>query len=379
MTRNRTVIVGAIALLSIAILFSTGCGGDDSQSVYATHTPKYFVALDYSSGNDVEVMSVDATTGALTSVANSPFSSLGLNDPNALTTHPNGQWIYACDRSNNSTPFVVGFTLSSAGVPSAINSVDTSDSVGCDNPSALDITPDGKYLYTAGNLTTTVNGFSIDQSTGGLTSAGNLNISSSTFLGAIAATDRYVYAAGVDKNIYISAIQSTGSPSSSTTTVSVGDHIYSLAIDATQRYLLAGGDGTGKLYVYSIANNGNLTLKSTTTLKFLGTSTYHGRLHRIVFSVDQKFVYAVDYYNGLHALSFSGGALNELSDSPYSISNTQRYYFNVQVDPSNQFVYAVGNGKGVYCWSRDTSTGVLTGIGQVASVSWGANAITLTF
>jgi hypothetical protein len=386
MTHNRALAVASISLLGMASLFFAGCGGSSSQSTtttYPTHTPKYLVALDIHSGNDVEVMSINATTGALTPVSGSPFSSLGLVDPYAVTTHPNGNWVYACDWNDGSgnTPFVVGFTLSGAGVPSVINSIDTDEANGCDYTNGLNITPAGTYLYAAGD-DNVITAYSINQTTGALTAVGKLTVTSGDILQAMTSTDTTIYAAGNDGVIYISAIQASGVPSSSFTFLAVAGtpRVYSLAVDATQKYLLA-GDNVGNLYVYSITSDGSLTLKSTTTLKLATGSTKNGFLIQIAFSVDQKFLYVADNENGLHALSFSNGVVSELTGSPYTPTyNGSPYsvFYSVQVDPSNQFVYAAGTTDGVFSWTRDTSTGTLTSIGQTP-VAYNIGTLTTTF
>lgn len=381
MIRRSSLVVVSIALLGMVSLFSAGCGGSKSNApTYTTHTPKYLVALDYRSGNNIEVMSINATTGVLTPVTNSPFSGLGLSNPYAVTTHPNGEWVYGCDYADGSNNPVVGFTLSSSGVPSVINTAYTDESGGCDYTAGLNITPAGKYLYTAGD-DTVITAFSINQTTGALTNVGSLDVSSGDVLQAMASTDSAIYAAGNDGTIYVSVIGSTGAPSSSFTHLAVPSNlgVYSLTVDATQKYLLA-GDNNGNLYVYGIASDSSLTLKSTTALKLYSTNTDTGTLYQIAFSVDQKFIYVADDTNGLHAISFSDGAVSELAGSPYSLTygtTTQTSFYGVQVDPSNQFVYAAGDDDGVFSWKRDTSTGLLTSIGQTSTQ--GEDALTTTF
>src|SRR4051812_29789195 len=97
--------LGILMLVGAALI---GCSSDElahllgggSSSLF--HTPKFLIALDDDSAPaNVNVFSVDPTTGVLTAVSGSPFTT-GLSDGSGAVTHPfHGDWIYAADWSGN--------------------------------------------------------------------------------------------------------------------------------------------------------------------------------------------------------------------------------------------------------------------------------------
>jgi len=307
------------------------------------------------SGANVEVYSVDPSTGALTKASGSPFNlGVGVNDPYSLIAHPNGQWVYVCDYASN---VMAAFSLSSAGAPTGITSAHMTSSAGCDWNQGFTITPNGKYLYAA-DADPWISVFTIDQTTGALTAeAGNLT-GGSTLI-AIAATDSYVYAADNPTNtIYVYKINSDGTLTAVTSkSVSSTYNLASAALDRTGKYLYV-GDTAGRLYGYSVGSDGSLTsLGSPITLQ--GTSP--NAEWQIVFSVDNKFMYVSDTGKGVHALTFdaSTGAAAELSASPYQTAGGGTH--GVAVDPSNKFVYSDDHYVNIAGWARDSTTGALSG------------------
>ena len=130
--RRAPVCVGILTLLTIAAML-VGCGSSSTttSSSTVTHTPKFLVALDYTSGNNVNVFSVNLTTGALTQVSGSPFN-VGLAGPAAIVTHPtNGSWVYVCHGSQAHSNEVMALLISATGTPSVTTSTTTATSNGC--------------------------------------------------------------------------------------------------------------------------------------------------------------------------------------------------------------------------------------------------------
>ena len=335
--------------LGVAAMFAflLGCGNSNK----STTTPAFVVAADYSSGNDIEVFSVNQTSSALTAISGSPYN-FSLSGPDgSIVTHPNGKWVYVCDWSSTN---LVGLSIDkSAGTPTQIGST-VNTTGGCDWTSSMAITPAGKYVYTA-DYDSNVSAFSVDSSTGALTLIGATTATSSGTMNMVTATDSYVYGADTSQNIYIMKIGSDGSLGTPTP-FATGVYIDGLQVDRSQKFLYVGGNSGLGFSGYSIASDGSLTSLGSPVVP-----TGVGYVDQIVFSGDNKFMYASDESVGVRAFSFNAttGAITELSGSPYATSLSGSD--SVALDPTGKFVYADDSCSNVYSWVRDSSAGTLSG------------------
>jgi 6-phosphogluconolactonase len=114
--------------------------------------------------NNVSVYALNSSTGALTSIAGSPFASTG-TAPAALLI--NGNFLYVANSGSNeiavfSISGQIG-ALTPAGTPSAAGGA----------PIALCVDATGSYLYVANSASANVSAYSIDPATGLLTELGN--------------------------------------------------------------------------------------------------------------------------------------------------------------------------------------------------------------
>ena len=347
------------ALLALLV----GCGNSKKS---ASTTPAFVVAADSTGGNDVEVFSVNQTSSALTAISGSPYNFSLAGPDGAIVTHPNGKWVYVCDWS--STSLVALSVDPTAGTPTPIGStVNTTN--GCDWSSSMAITPAGKYVYTA-DWNTNISAFSVNSSTGALTSIGAVPATTTGTMYVVTATDSYVYGADTNKNIYIMKIGSDGSLGTPTT-FATGIGIESLAIDRSQKFLFVGGTSGVGFAGYSIAADGSLTSLGSPVVP-----SGVGYIDQMVFSGDNKFMYASDESVGVHAFSFNAttGAIAELSGSPYATSSLDSD--SVAMDPTGKFVYADDSCSNVYSWVRDTNAGTLSG--GTPTTTAGGNVCQLT-
>src|SRR5258706_7726759 len=106
MKSKRTAPVVALGILMLVGAALIGCSSDELAHLLGggfgpiLHTPKFLIAVeDTSSPDNVSVFSVDPTTGVLTAVSGSPFTT-GLSDGSGAVTHPShGDWVYVADWS----------------------------------------------------------------------------------------------------------------------------------------------------------------------------------------------------------------------------------------------------------------------------------------
>jgi 6-phosphogluconolactonase len=116
----------------------------------------------YAADGKVLAFRVDATTGALTEITGSPFTTGGVVV--VTVVDPTGKFLYAVDNHNNS---VSAFTIN--GTTGALTSLGTPIAVG-PSPSDITMDPSGKFLYAANTGVNTISAFTQDAVTGALTS-----------------------------------------------------------------------------------------------------------------------------------------------------------------------------------------------------------------
>jgi 6-phosphogluconolactonase len=155
--------------------------------------------------------SIQATTGALTTVAGSPFQAdFGTG---FVAVDPSGRFAYA---SNYTSGDVTGYTIdASTGALTSIGNFATGTGTGA---SSLAIDPSGKFLYVSNNTPSgpgSVSAFAIDQTTGLLTQVlgSPFPAGTNTLQVAVDPLDRFVYATsnGSDTITSFEIDHSTGS------------------------------------------------------------------------------------------------------------------------------------------------------------------------
>ncbi|HET9868506.1 MAG TPA: beta-propeller fold lactonase family protein, partial [Nitrospira sp.] len=130
--------------------------------------------------NYVSALAIDASTGALTPVAGSPFAT-GIT-PAGITISPNGSFLYVANQStNNISAFAVGGTgaLTPVGPPVPAGTT----------PTSVTVSPDGVFLYAANQGSNDVFAYTIDGASGTLAT-----VSGSPF--SVGVTPRAIATAG---------------------------------------------------------------------------------------------------------------------------------------------------------------------------------------
>src|SRR5262249_1508855 len=118
-------------------------------------------------GGSVYVFSIDAASGALTQVAGSPFSTGG-TQVRRLVMDPSGRFAYV---ANQGTATVTAFRFD--GTSGALTMIGTPVATGGTSPFSPAMHPSGRNLYVVNRLGTFgVSQYSIDQTSGALTSLG---------------------------------------------------------------------------------------------------------------------------------------------------------------------------------------------------------------
>src|SRR5882724_4264590 len=158
----RTEIAAAATLTAIL----AGCGGSGSDSPF-TNSPMnahdiattHFVYVMNATSNNVSAYTVNAQTGALTPVANSPFAAG--TQPSAMTIAPSGAHSYVSNAGSND---ISGYSISgSTGALTPLSGSPYAVSPGVSGISPVAIDPSGKLAFVA-NPSAPIGGFPPAQS-----------------------------------------------------------------------------------------------------------------------------------------------------------------------------------------------------------------------
>lgn len=359
MKKHKWMLAAAFCgLLAVAVL--VGCGNLSDGTLFpggggfTVHPPKFMVALDdTSTATNVNVFSVNPTTGVLTPVAGSPFNT-GLSDGSGAVVHPtHGNWVFAADWSGNVQALVIG--ADGTPTPASTTASGYSD-FGWTN-GGLAVSTDGKFLFTTTNGTDIVV-WSINQTTGALTKVGPYTTPTETCTYGVASYGNFVYinddcsytiqVASIGANGTLSDVQTVNVPDT-------GSYLWTLAVDKNGKFLYV-GDESATMTRFSIGADGKLT--------FVGTTTRNGGdgdFDTMSFTADNKFLVTTTDRTGTAVFSIdqATGNLTEISGSPFG---TEDSYGSVVVDPSSKFAYISDDCSDIVAYSINGTTGALTPI-----------------
>jgi YVTN family beta-propeller protein len=254
--------VSQFAIASDGVLSQVGqnaTAGTDP-SLLAIDSTGSYLYVGNSGSNDISVFSIDASTGALSAVAGSPFQ-LGL-PPINLKLSPSGGTLYvtgagspqgyievlSVNPGSSSQPFLSFVQLAFAGA----------------NPYGLTVSPGGAYLYTANTGDNSISGFAI-------ATDGTLSLISGFPLGGnltspvallIDNSGKFLFVANQgSSNVGVYAIGSNGGLAPLTNSpFATGSHPISLATDPTGHFLFVGNQTSPAIESFSLnTSSGTLT------------------------------------------------------------------------------------------------------------------------
>jgi 6-phosphogluconolactonase (cycloisomerase 2 family) len=151
-------LYGTLSLIGTFMTGGTGSGAGTFSAHRIIATRNFLYASNYGS-NDISAFSIDTATGGLT-LLGSPVATGEVFGPISMAATPNGRFLYA--RAGNT---IKTFSIGPHGALTPIGSP-----VPAHAPAGMKVTPDGKFLTAALAGSNAVGVFSIDASTGALTS-----------------------------------------------------------------------------------------------------------------------------------------------------------------------------------------------------------------
>jgi 6-phosphogluconolactonase len=367
LVRSRSYI--AAAAITASLLFLSGgvraSAQADASDQGKTETVREFAyVVNNNYGNDFSGYKVDIATGKLTQLPGSPFAP-GSYVPeysaiNGLALDLKHKFLYSTAAGGITPPnMILGFSIGAKG---ALTPLSSPAAVGGAYISLV-VDPSNKFLYAAGP-TPGLNGFSINPTTGLLTSIPGASYYSSALLGnvIIDPTGKFLYVqeflSGSLEGFQIN--RSTGAltaiPGSPYAGISGG-----LAIDPTGRFLYA---FTG---IGGVSVNEYLIDKHTGALTLSPESPFASPLGFAGAAIDPSgnFLYVATNHDldtaGVNELAgFSidcnTGALTPLKQQPVALSAGPK---TLTVDPSGSYVYVTLNDNTVTGFAIKEKNGAL--------------------
>jgi 6-phosphogluconolactonase len=293
-------------------------------------------------------------TGALTTIT----TAIARSSVYSVTCEPSGRWLYATtvvSPFNSSQVFQFSINQSTGALTSTGSAVNTGT-----NARNLTTHPSGKFLYTINTGADTIGGYTINQSTGALTIIANTSVDFNSQPNnlAIDPTGRFLYTTNtnLDDISQFSINQSTGALTSITSDIAAGDNPIGIVVDPSGRFVYACNSNDGTISQYSI-NQSTGALTSITTAIASGSG-----VRQITADPSGRFIYAINFSDstvGQFSINQTTGALTSITTAIATGSSP----YGIIAEPSGRFVYvADAAGNTVSQYSINQSSGALTSI-----------------
>lgn len=343
--------INILAALSLTAALSSCGGGVVTGGSGSTAAAHEFIYVANGEGS-ISAYGIDSSTGALTTVPGSPFSTAG-NDTRAIAVDPNGKFAYAvnyCGSDPGCTTGDIGtiavFSInSSSGVLSAIAGSPFSASSGS---SSVTVDPSGKFVYVTNP--NSISAYTIDTTSGVLSAVpGSPFAAVAPYSITIDPSGTFAYAVNpTAKNVSVYTINPSTGALAPVTTGGAG----SCGVIPDPGNCFASGNVA---FSFAIDSSGSFAYMTSARNPSIG-ALVNGVL---AFSIDR-----------------TSGALTAVSRSPFSAGGTP---YSVAVDPGDMYVYVANEGSdNVSAYSIDASSGALTAIpGSLYGTGNLPNAVTV--
>jgi 6-phosphogluconolactonase len=334
---------------------------------------KFGYVLGEPGSGQITAFSINPTTGAPTEVAGSPFTIGGTGY--ALVMAPSGKFIYAVGNNNPGTIVALSVNITTG----AVTPVSGSPFATGSGPVAATVDASGKLLYVANQLSNEIWTYTVggNGALGLLSKARTQQAPLTVALGggstAVSYTPKFAYIANQGSSTVASSVSAfTINPSNGhLATVSgspfadgaSGTNASSVAVDPWTRFAYVSNQGTNTVAAYTIDS-------STGILTPIVGSPFPAGPGPTAVTVDPsgRFAYVANAGSGspnvpsvsAYTINASTGALTAISGSPFATGGSNTTSVSVTVDPTGQFVYVA-------------STSLVGGSGNIAVLAINAD------
>jgi YVTN family beta-propeller protein len=320
----------------------------------------------------VSMYTINPTTGALASIGPPVSSNDAFTD--SVTVDPFGKFAYVTssgdgDVSDGSvSPYTINSTTGAlTSTTGGIIGTGLDGTPGFYNSMAL--VPSGKFAYAADGgssvlgafgSSSSVSMYTVDSTTGALTSIGIIDAGAGPDSVAVDPAGKFVYVANHGSNdVSMYTIDATTGALTSIGTIAAGTGPFSVVVDPSGKFVYLANSGSNDVSMYTInATTGALTSIGTVAA---GTGPFS-------LAVDPagKFAYVVNFNSNdvsMYTINVTTGALTSIGTIAAGSNPT-----SIAVHPSGKFAYVTNSASNeVSMYSIDGTTGVLTLIGTIGT------------
>jgi 6-phosphogluconolactonase len=306
-------------------------------------------------GNTVSASTINASTGALTAVSNSPFAT-GMG-PVSVAADPAAKFLYV---ANSTDGTVSGYSIDPA--TGALLQVTGSPFTAGSAPASVAVDPSDSFVYVVNDGSNNVSGYGISAATGTLAP-----IVTSPFAAQLAPSGigmdprgRFVYVPNqTSDSLSVFSIGHLGILSPTVSPLHVSATPVAALVDPTGNFVYVAISGANQVAAFSFSS------VFTGALTQITGSPFAAGTNPAALATDPlgKFLYVADAgSNDVFAFSMNpfSGALTPVSNSPFPAGTKPS---SVSVDFSGKFLYVVNSGSNnVSVFSIDPASGSLTAI-----------------
>jgi YVTN family beta-propeller protein len=352
--------------------FAITTGGVGPQSIAVDqHAGKFAYVANEGCGDsafgNVSMYTINQTTGALASIG-PPVAS---NDEGgrSVTVDPSGKFAYVAnwgegDTAGSASAYTINATTG------ALTSTGTTNGVcpGLCAPWSVAVDPSGKFAYVAnegGPAPTGVSMFTINATTGALTSIGTILAAGRAVSVAVDPMGKFAYVAaqsdppGSPGNVSMYTINASTGALTSIGTIATGADPASVAVDPMGKFAYVSNSGSNNVSMYII----NTTTGALTSAGTIATGT---KPSSVAVEPTGKFAYVTNSDSNnvsMYTIDTTTGALTSMGTIAAGPTPT-----SVATDPSGKFAYVTNSGSNnVSMYSIDATTGALTLVGTIGT------------
>jgi YVTN family beta-propeller protein len=354
--------------------FTITTGAVDPQSITVDPAGKfaYVASAGCSAQGYVSMYTINPTTGALASIG--PPMPSNDESTDSVTVDPSGKFAYVAS-SGNVWDIDFGSVLTYAINPAtgALTSTGVIGGTGINgtpeffNSVALD--PSGKFAYAAdggafpyggSGSSSSVSMYSINSTTGDLTSIGIIDAGTSPDSVAVDPAGKFAYVTNFGSNdVSMYTIDATTGTLISIGTIATGTDPVSMAVDPAGKFAYVTNSNSNDVSMYTI----NATTGALTSVGTIAAGT-----NPVSVGVDPsgKFAYVANFNSNdvsMYTINATTGALTPVGTIAAGMSPA-----SIAVHPSGKFAYVTNAASNeVSMYSIDAATGALTLIGTIGT------------
>jgi YVTN family beta-propeller protein len=369
---------------SATFAMTTGAAGEaDPQSIAVDPSGKFAYVLNGggSVAAYVSMYTINATTGALTSIG-PPVSTDGFGlYPGVITADPSGKFAYAInegdpwgyeDGANGSVAmYTIDATTGALTYTGSINGTGRINSPnncpGLCNPSSMAVDPSGKFAYVVTGAAGGPYGlamYTIDATSGALASIGKIAAGAVPISVAVDPAGKFVYVPmgnGTPESagsVSMYAINATTGALASIGTIAAGTNPGSVAVDPAGKFAYVTNSDSNDVSMYTIdATTGALTSVGT-----IAAGTNPGA---VAADPAGKFVYVTNSGSNdvsMYTINSTTGSLTLIGMIATGLAPS-----SIAIPPSGNFAYVTNSGSNNVSMYSIGTTGTLTLIGTIGT------------